>query len=48
MVAIGAALYRFVGIGAGPILVLTAIVGVTLGLRLPPGRPSLPVWLRHE
>jgi len=44
MVAVGASLYRFVGLGTGPILVLTAVVGLVVGLLLPPARPA---WMRH-
>jgi len=42
-VALGAALYRFAGVSATPIVAVTAVVGLLIGLRLPAARPS---WLR--
>ena len=40
--ALGAALYRFAGVSATPIVVGTAAVGLAIGLRLPAARPSWP------
>jgi hypothetical protein len=37
--ALGAALYRFVGVSPAPILVGTAVIGLAIGLRLPAARP---------
>jgi small neutral amino acid transporter SnatA (MarC family) len=39
--ALGAALYRFLGVSATPIVVATAIIGLVVGLSLPPARPQL-------
>ena len=38
--ALGAALYRFAGVGATPIVVATSLVGLAVGLRLPAARPA--------
>jgi hypothetical protein len=38
--ALGAALYRFVGVSPTPIIAGTVLVGLSLGLALPPARPS--------
>jgi len=43
--ALGAALYRFAGVSATPILAATALVGLVIGLRLPAARPS---WARRS
>jgi hypothetical protein len=45
--ALGAALYRFAGVSATPIVLATALVGLVIGLRLPAARPSRPSWLRR-
>ena len=37
--AVGAALYRFVGIAPAPIVLATALIGLAVGLTLPPARP---------
>lgn len=37
--ALGAALYRFAGVSPTPIVVATAVVGLAVGLSLPPARP---------
>ena len=37
--ALGAALYRFVGMSATPIVTATAAIGLIVGLTLPPARP---------
>ena len=42
---LGAGLYRFAGVGATPILIGVGVVGLTLGLVLPPARPA---WLRRN
>jgi hypothetical protein len=39
MAALGAALYRFAGLGSVPIVGITLAVGLAIGLRLPPARP---------
>jgi predicted membrane-bound spermidine synthase len=40
--ALGAALYRFAGVSATPIVLATAVVGLLIGVRLPAARPSWP------
>ena len=37
--ALGAALYRFAGVGPTPIVAATGIIGLLVGLTLPPARP---------
>jgi hypothetical protein len=37
--ALGAALYRFAGVAPAPIVVATAVIGLIVGLTLPPARP---------
>jgi hypothetical protein len=37
--ALGAALYRFAGVAPGPIVLATAVIGLLIGLTLPPARP---------
>jgi hypothetical protein len=37
--AMGAALYRFVGVSPTPILLATVVAGLGIGLRLPAARP---------
>ncbi len=39
--AVGAALYRFAGVAPAPIVVATAVIGLAIGLSLPPARPEL-------
>ena len=39
--ALGAALNRFAGVAGTPIVVATAIIGLLVGLSLPPARPRL-------
>jgi predicted membrane-bound spermidine synthase len=39
--ALGAALYRFAGMSATPIVTATAAIGLLVGLTLPPARPQL-------
>ncbi len=39
--ALGAALYRFAGLSATPIVLATAAIGLIVGLSLPPARPQL-------
>jgi hypothetical protein len=42
--ALGAALYRFAGVGPMPIVAGTALGGLAIGLRLPAAQPA---WLRR-
>ena len=37
--ALGAALYRFAGVAPAPIVLATAVIGLLIGLTLPPARP---------
>jgi hypothetical protein len=37
--ALGAALYRFAGMSPTPIVTATALIGLVVGLMLPPARP---------
>ena len=37
--ALGAALYRFAGMSPTPIVMATALIGLVVGLMLPPARP---------
>jgi hypothetical protein len=39
--ALGAALYRFAGVSPTPIVIATAVVGLAVGMSLPPARPRL-------
>ena len=39
--ALGAALYRFAGVAPAPIVLATAVIGLVVGLTLPPARPEL-------
>jgi hypothetical protein len=39
--ALGAALYRFAGVSPAPIVLATAVIGLAVGLSLPPARPQL-------
>ncbi len=42
---LGAGLYRFTGVGVTPILIGVGVVGLAIGLALPPARPA---WLRRN
>ena len=39
--ALGGALYRFTDVSSTAIVVVTAVVGLAIGLSLPPARPTL-------
>jgi len=39
--ALGAALYRFAGVSPMPIVMATAVIGLAVGLSLPPARPQM-------
>jgi hypothetical protein len=45
--ALGAALYRFAGIAPTPIVAATAVIGLAVGLALPPARPQHGAPLRR-
>jgi hypothetical protein len=45
--ALGAALYRFAGIAPTPIVLATAVIGLAVGLALPPARPEHGAGLRR-
>jgi hypothetical protein len=39
--AVGAALYRFAGVAPALIVAATAVIGLAIGLSLPPARPDM-------
>jgi hypothetical protein len=40
MASLAGALYRFAGVSAAPLVIGTIVIGLALGLALPPARPA--------